>query len=373
MINVLADKYLKNIAHSLPKNISLSLFDPDEPPKRIPDDTHALLIRTVTKINEETYPTLPDALEFVGTGSSGTDHVDKQYLQKNNIVFADAAGCNARSVAEYVAVALLLWASEHKVDPANFRAGIIGAGHTGRAVQVLLKRLDIETVAYDPPRAEREPGFTSGSLQDLLECDVLTFHTPLTKETAYPTFHWLDEEKLKEHNFKLVINASRGGVVDEEALLEAWLANSVENFVLDVWEHEPLFDDEIARRAYIKTPHIAGYSLQAKQNASKMIAEAFADHFQIESQIPELESMAQKRQPPQKFWSLTDVLTYYHPILDYETRFRMLIGRNKESKKKGFSDIRSNHRLRNEFQFLNVPHRLAERFPVLEKLGLKEE
>jgi erythronate-4-phosphate dehydrogenase len=316
---------------------------------------------------------LPSSLEFVGTGSSGTDHVDECYLRKNNISFADAAGCNARSVAEYVAVVLLLWAHEHKADLTNFNAGIIGAGHTGTAVQNLLRRLDMSTIVYDPPRAGREPDFQSAALQGVLECDILTFHTPLTRETNYPTFHWLDEAKLTDREFKLIINASRGGVVDEAALLKAHQTGQVENFVLDVWEKEPLFDDKTARRAYIKTPHIAGYSLQAKQRASRMLAKALTSHFKIDSKIPELKKPSSKNQLPRKFWSLTDVLTHFHPILDYETRFRMLIGRNPDSKKDGFNTIRTSHRLRDEFNYLQVPSRFMEKFPVLQRLGFESE
>src|SRR5699024_4608098 len=96
------------------------------------------------------------------------------------------------------------------------------------------------------------------------------------------------KEKLDEHKFKLVINASRGGVIDEQALINAYQNKTVENFVLDVWEDEPFFSDETARRTYIKTPHIAGYSFQAKQNASRMIAEAFVGYFKLGNNIPEL-------------------------------------------------------------------------------------
>jgi erythronate-4-phosphate dehydrogenase len=371
MINVLADKNLPDIAHFLPENCDLSFYDSNKSLERIPEDTQALLIGTSTKINQHTFPVLPASLEFVGTGSSGTDHVDEQFLRENSIVFADAAGCNARSVAEYVAMALLLWGHEHKVDLSTCSVGIIGAGHTGTAVQDLLHRLGAKTITYDPPREEREPDFQSASLQDVLECDILTLHTPLTHKTEYPTFHWLNNAKLTDRNFKLIINASRGGVVDEAALLEAHQAGRIENFVLDVWENEPVFDDKTARRAYIKTPHIAGYSLQAKRRASRMLAKSLSTHFEIPAEPPALERPSQKRQPPQKFWSLTDVLTYYHPILDYETRFRMLIGRNQEAKKDGFLTLRTNHPLRDEFNYLQPPVRLIEKFPVLTKLGLK--
>lgn len=372
MINVLADENLTNISHFIPESCELSFFKPDQG-LHIPDGTQALLIRSVTDINPKNTPDLPESLEFVATGSAGTDHVDKDYLAAHKIALKDAAGSNARSVAEYVAVAMLLWGQERDYDLSKLTVGIIGAGHTGTAVKTLLGQLNIQTVVYDPPREEREAQFQTATRQDLLDCDVITFHTPLTYDTDYPTFHWLSKKILEHHRFKLVINASRGCVVDEEALVQAFEAGTVENFVLDVWENEPVFNDATARRAYIKTPHIAGYSRQAKQAASKMIVESLANYFGLDDDIPTVKATPQTHQLPRKFWSLTDILTFYHPILDYETRFRMLTGRNDKSKAEGFHTIRRTHPLRDEFNRLKAPSGLVTKFPVLGQLGFECE
>jgi erythronate-4-phosphate dehydrogenase len=369
MITALADKYIYHINKFLPDDTELTLFDSNTPLKHIPDGTQALLIRTVTKINPGAFPALPKSLEFIGTASSGIDHVDKTYLQKNDIAFADAAGCNARSVAEYVAVALLLWAKERKLALSDLSIGIIGVGHAGSAVQKMLQKLGMQTIGYDPPRQEQDPSFQSASLQEVLRADILTFHTPLTHQTVNPTHHWLDEEKLQQHSFKLIINAARGGVVDEQALVEACRTRSVEQYVLDVWENEPDFNDEAARHAFIKTPHIAGYSVQAKERASRMMAKALADHFNIEAAIPAVTDAPQQgNQSPSTFWSLPDMLTFYHPIRDYETRFRMLIGRAAAGKMEGFNRLRSTHPLRNEFPALSFPDDVKHA-AVLKKLA----
>lgn len=382
MIKVLADKHLYNITHFLPADIDLTLFDPSEAlnAETIAEHTDALLIRTVNQINPETFPYFPDRLSFIATGSAGTDHIDQEYLQRSDITFAHAGGCNARSVGEYIAVALLLWAEQLNEDLSKHRVGIIGAGHTGEAVRELLQKLEVETVAYDPPRAEREAAFDSATIEEVLTCGILTFHTPLTQSGPHPTFHWFSEENLDGHNFKLVINASRGGVIDEQALIKAFDYNSVENFILDVWENEPDFMDETARRAFIKTPHIAGYSTQAKQRASQMIAEAMARHFSIghepsgfkPGRQTSLENHAsgKAQQPkPDTFWSLTDALTHYHPVKNYETRFKMLIGRNSEAKIRGFNRIRTGQPFRDEFSALNISQDLKEQFPALKVLA----
>src|SRR5699024_8499805 len=148
MIAILADKNIPNITHYLPDQADLSFFDSNQGLEHIPGGIQALLIRTVTKINRETFPDLPSSLESIGTASAGRDHVDDQHLTDNNIAFADAAGCNARSVGEYVATALLLWSHERGYDLTQLSVGIIGAGHTGTAVQDLLTRLNVNTTAY---------------------------------------------------------------------------------------------------------------------------------------------------------------------------------------------------------------------------------
>ncbi|HET6528094.1 MAG TPA: NAD(P)-dependent oxidoreductase, partial [Balneolaceae bacterium] len=258
MINVLADQYLYNIQSYLPENINLMLFDPAHGfPSEI-NSAHALLIRTVIPVDEQTLPDIPKNLQFVGTASAGTDHVDIKYLRENGITFADAAGCNARSVAEYVATAMLIWAEKRDQNLTTLTAGIIGAGNAGSRVIELLRKLEISTVAYDPPKEERDSNFKSASLNEVLECDILSFHTPLTTTGDYPTYHWLNGQKLSAFNFQLVINASRGGVIDEQALLNAFEKGMINDFILDVWENEPNFNQKSAEQAFIKTPHIAG-------------------------------------------------------------------------------------------------------------------
>src|SRR5690554_755613 len=100
------------------------------------------------------------------------------------------------------------------------KIGVIGAGNAGSAVIQLIENFGWDYAAYDPPRAEIDPDFSSSALEEILQCDILTFHVPLTINDPYPTFHWLDKNKLENRDFKLIINASRGGVVDEKALLK---------------------------------------------------------------------------------------------------------------------------------------------------------
>jgi len=370
MINVLADQYLYNIQSYLPENIHLTLFDPIDglPPEL--SKTDALLIRTVLNIDEQTMPKIPDSLAFVGTASAGTDHVDINYLKKHDIQFANSAGCNARSVAEYIATALLIWTENRKKNLSKLSMGIIGVGHVGTQVQKLIGKLGVSTIAYDPPRELRENNFRSATLDELFAADILSFHTPLTCAGDYPTYHWLNAEKLLNHEFKLVINSSRGGVINEDALLNAMGNSKVQDIIIDVWENEPEFNLTTAAKAFVKTPHIAGYSDQAKNNASKLVANALIEHFDLS--YPQKTRQSNPRileKDISTFNSLTDLLTELHPIREYETELQKIINNYTDERGSHFNNLRATFPLRQEFAETYLPPTYFQKFPILELLG----
>ena len=372
MITIFADKYLYNIDKFLPEECDLNLYNPaDGLPENL-EGTDALLIRTVTLIDEPLVNNLPDSLQFIATGSAGTDHVNTRLLDKKDIAFADAGGCNSRAVAEYVATSILLWSDLSERNLNTLSAGIIGKGHVGTEVSKLLENLGINTICYDPPKEEREESFKSASLEDALSADILTLHVPLKQNGDYPTYHWLDEKKLEGKNYELVINTARGGVIDEQMLLKAHIKGSVKSFIIDVWENEPIFNDLIANNAFIKTPHIAGYSKQSKLRASKYIGDALCKHFSLETPEYEFEESSEAfniSNSSLKSARLSEVLCQIHPVKDYENELSRLIGLPPEEKGRRFNKLRSEFPLRNEFQFINMPEFLAEAHPVLKKLG----
>lgn len=282
MIRLLADRHILLDLTPLGQRLEVSLYDPVEGIPANVDEFDALLVRTVTPVNETTLPGNPGRLSFIGSATAGLDHVDQPWLERQGITFANSPGCNAVAVGEYVATSVVIWSLETATQLDGLTAGVVGAGHAGSAAGERLERLGLETVYYDPPREERDPAFRSSTLEEVLSCDLLTFHTPLTNDGPHPTRHWLDHDKLEIHPYKLVINAARGGIIDELALLEAKRGNQVQNYVLDVWENEPLFDDILLANALIRTPHIAGYSLQAKRRASIMVLESLFRHFGID-------------------------------------------------------------------------------------------
>lgn len=354
MIKIIADQNLYRLEEFLPNEVELTTYDPQQ---GLPDTTgfDALLLRTVSKLNDQSFKSIPDSLKFVGTGSSGSDHVDINYLKSNNIEFADALGNNSRAVAEYVMTALLLWREEKKKNLHDFTYGIIGVGNAGSAVAEIFTDFGLKTLLYDPPKAEREPSFTSASLEDILDCNVLTFHVPLSESGEHATRHWLDENKLSGQNFELIINAARGGVINEKTVSKAMDSGSVKDIIIDVWENEPDFDVEFADRAFIATPHIAGYSEQSKLNASSMVCEKLCRFFGLECPPTKNLYTIKELRPAHLKYSLKDWLLKLHPIKEYDAALRDLSHR--QDKEVLFRKLRTDRPYRFEYSYLTVNNR----------------
>lgn len=361
-MKVFADKYLYALNQLIPGDFELETYDPDKGFSEGINQYDALLIRTITKLNAETL-LKAGKLKFVGSATAGYDHVDVDHLKALGIEFAQSEGCNANAVAEYVLTALYRWGQLRDEQIEDLKIGVVGCGNTGGSLIGYLKKLDIEYVPYDPPKAEREENFISAELDELLSCDVLTFHTPLTKSGSYPTYH-ICNKKWLDHGFKLIINASRGGVVDEKALLEAKRLGLVRDFVLDVWENEPEFSDDSAYQAFIATPHIAGYSREAKWKASEIVVRKMVEFFgkqyspPNQNEQPDRSSLADPNE-----LTFADFLWKNHKIDFYNQELRKLMGLLDEEKGQKFADLRSNTPTRFEFRTIIDQYSNREKLP----------
>lgn len=244
-------------------------------------DANGLLVRTRTQCGA---PLLEGTtVSFVATGTIGLDHFDTEWLDSHNICWQNAPGCNAPGVAQYVWSALLRLGFDPKRRGAN-RLGIVGKGNVGSIVAEWGRRLGAEVLVCDPPRAER--GLTDEAYMTLREMaaqvDAMTFHTPLTRSGRHATLHMAGLETLGAmRRGAIVINAARGGVVDEEALRNARDMLDL-RIALDTWEGEPSISALTLDIADIATPHIAGYSRQGKQRATYAIICGLEKHFGVE-------------------------------------------------------------------------------------------
>lgn len=243
-------------------------------------DAEAMVVRSVTRVDAGLLE--GTRIRFVGTATIGMDHLDERYLKQRGIYFTNAAGSNANAVAEHVVTALLLTARRRGWNLPQKTLAVIGVGHVGSRVVHKAVSLGMSTVLCDPPLRESTGDRRYLFLQDVLDADILTLHTPLTKEGPYPTWHMFDEAllgRLTPRQF--LINTSRGAVIDNRALKNALRANAIEGAALDVWEGEPRIDYELLRMTDLGSAHIAGYSLDGKVQGTAMILEELCRFFGI--------------------------------------------------------------------------------------------
>ena len=239
-------------------------------------DADVLLVRSVTTVDRAL---LEDSkVRFVGTCTIGTDHLDLNHFADAGIHWASAPGCNARGVVDYVLGSLLTLAEVEGV-PLNERCyGIVGSGQVGGRLVQVLRGLGWDVRVCDPLRETGDDG-DFVSLQHIVEhCDVISLHTPLTRNGPHPTWHLFDERRLRALKpGAWLINAARGPVIDNDALRHVLLAREDLQAVLDVWEREPAVDRELADCCLIGTPHIAGYSLDGRRRGTAQIYQALCE------------------------------------------------------------------------------------------------
>ncbi|ORM80477.1 4-phosphoerythronate dehydrogenase [Pantoea deleyi] len=249
-------------------------------------DAQGLMVRSVTQVNEALLSGTP--VKFVGTATAGTDHVDEAGLQRAGVAFSAAPGCNAIAVVEYVFSALLLLAERDGFQLRDRTVGIVGVGNVGGRLQKRLEAWGIRTLLCDPPRADRGDEGEFLSLDAVAaQADILTFHTPLFKEGPYRSWHLANAALLmglKPNT--ILINACRGAVVDNAALLEVLNMRHDLSVVLDVWEPEPDLSLALLDKVDIATPHIAGYTLEGKARGTTQVFEAWCDFIGQPQQVP---------------------------------------------------------------------------------------
>jgi erythronate-4-phosphate dehydrogenase len=234
-----------------------------------------LLVRSVTQVKAELIG--QSGLSFVGTCTIGTDHLDTDYLDSNGICWRAAPGCNAGGVVHYVLAAL----AHFMPDWQQKTFGIIGCGNVGGRLYRTLQALGLRIQVADPFKTPDDiPDLAP--LASVLRADVVCCHTPLTRSGPHPTFHLLGAAELSQLKpDALLINAGRGEVIDNRALLQHLQARPEQKVVLDVWENEPALLRPLMPYLKAGTPHIAGYSVEGKLNGSLMIYAALADFLGI--------------------------------------------------------------------------------------------
>ena len=313
-------------------------------------DADAIFTRTRTNCNEALLR--QSRVRLIVTATIGYDHIDTVYCEANGIRWVNAPGCNSSSVQQYITAALLLVAKEKSLNLADMTLGVIGVGNVGSKVAKAGAALGMRVLLNDPPRAEKEGDAQFTSLEQLLEqSDIVTCHTPLTKEGPYPTYHLSSAgffEQMKDRS--VYINTARGAVTDSTALKQA-ARSKLSGYILDVWEGEPHLDLELMENALISTPHIAGYSSDGKANGTAVCVNEFCRFFGLDilpdwypdtipaPPMPTLIEINCDGKTEQQV--LYEAVTHTYPIWEDSLRLKQMPA--------GFEEQRGNYWMRREF------------------------
>ncbi|MBE0644512.1 MAG: 4-phosphoerythronate dehydrogenase [Bacteroidetes bacterium] len=285
---ILADHNIPQIKSACSGLGEIRLFDSRDlvELRRLVPTADVLLCRSTIRVDADLLAGTP--VRFVATATSGTDHFDTAWLDAHGITHASAAGSNARSVAEWwVAVMLELQARERISLDGATSVGIVGVGHVGTQVADVACAMGMRCVYNDPPRERcgetpvswSDVGFSS--MEEILACDVVTLHVPLTREGGFPTAGFFGEGQFSlMHPGTVFVNAARGGVMEPAAVLR-W-AERGNPVVLDVFPGEPRIDPALVNVADIATPHIAGHAWDGKLRGTEMVAEALRGWIRME-------------------------------------------------------------------------------------------
>ena len=246
-------------------------------------DADALITRTRTICSESLLK--DSAVKVIATATIGFDHIDTVWCEANGIVWENAPGCNSASVRQWVSSVLVNLCRRHNLRFSDLALGVVGVGNVGSKVAAMAETLGFKVLRCDPPRARREGGEGFVTLDEIIAgSDIVTLHVPLLKTGEDATWHLFDKERIAlMRNNQILINSSRGPVVDGGALREALKARNIRAAVLDVWEGEPQLDRELIPLLDITTPHIAGYSADGKANGTTAAVRTVARTLGIEA------------------------------------------------------------------------------------------
>ena len=271
-MKIIADQHIPFLVEAVRREWSQVDICPLEPEQIDADavrDAEVLVVRTRTQANESLLKC--SRVRLVCTATIGYDHIDTAYCERQGIRWMSCPGCNAQAVCDYIEEALEeIHNSQFTIYNSHpLTLGVVGVGHVGSLVAQMAARKGYKVLLNDPPKG-------IGVSLDFIaqKCDIITFHVPLDDST----YHMCNEAFLSKCKpDALIINAARGGVVNEQALLQ-----SGHPYILDTWENEPDIQPEVLAHALRASMHIAGYSVEGKRNASQMCLDEIAKSYGLQ-------------------------------------------------------------------------------------------
>jgi len=360
MLKILADKQIL-LLHELFASLGeVSTYAGREITPEQLEGVDVLITRSTVKVNQSLLD--ESSVKYVGTCTIGTDHFDKDFLDSQNITWTNAAGCNANGVIQYVLSAMA------QLSPCWMQSsiGIIASGNIGGRVYRRLKALGVNCYCYDPFLSKSDNADLV-TLNQVLQSDIVISHAPLTVGGAHPTFHLLGEKELNQlRPNTLLISAGRGAVIDNDALLAKLNKEKDIKVALDVWENEPSINTELIPYLDVVTPHIAGYSLEGKENGTVMVYEHLCQWLNIDPPINPARVMnkgkSEMHVPHEPLLSsqenLNQLLLAAYPIMEDDKRFRQSLfceSSPSSSIEERFDSLRKKYPTRREYTHFIFP------------------
>jgi erythronate-4-phosphate dehydrogenase len=349
---------------------------------RMVADADALIVRTRTKCNAGLLER--SRIRIVASATIGFDHIDTAWLEQHGIKWANAPGCNSGSVMQYITSLLLFLAHKHSLDLQALTLGVVGVGNVGSKVARAAEALGMRVMLNDPPRQRREEGTKLHAEADrggtefhplrklLTDCDIITLHVPLNRKGEDKTFHLLGRHNIPVmKRDAILINSSRGEVVDNIALRDALKERLLLGAALDVWEGEPDTDPGLVALTDIATPHIAGYSVDGKANATINSVRVVAAELGLPMHGWLPEGLPQPAEPVINLEGVSEnslelvsrAVFHTYPIAEDDRLFR--------NGRENFEYLRDNYRIRREFGSYSVRTDSPEAGRILHKLGFQ--
>lgn len=336
-------------------------------------DKDALIVRTVTHFGEEILS--GSKVKLICSATIGYDHIDTAYCESHNIAWRTAPGCNAASVEQYVTASLLFMAQKQGFKLSDKTIGIVGVGNVGSKVEAACRKLGMRVLLNDPLFLEamhassRRMNFVD--LKTIKnEADIITFHTPLTKNGRHKTYHLADDIFFADLARKpIIINAARGGVTDNQALKRAIKNGNISGTIIDCWENEPHIDAELLELADIATPHIAGYSADGKWMATKISLENINSFFNCDINPIRLLSIPEAPHPIIRLSDILQQNQLAHAV--WHTYNPTAETKELKANPEKFYAFRSNYPLRREYRAYTVQDAHPLVVSIFQQLGFK--
>ncbi|HSG04438.1 MAG TPA: 4-phosphoerythronate dehydrogenase PdxB [Marinobacterium sp.] len=335
-----------------------------------------LLVRSITGVDADLL-SLNKQLGFVGTATIGIDHLDTQLLDERGIRYANAPGCNADAVVDYTLSGIYKDAQVRGRDLSSLTIAVVGCGEVGSRLKKRLEALGHHPLTCDPLRAS-ETDFHHLPIDEVVQrADIICLHTPLTRQGEAPSRHLLNEARLRQLKpGALLVNAGRGAVIDNAALLRVATERQDLVLILDVWEHEPSVDPLLAQRCFIATPHIAGHSIDGKLRGSWMLYQQVCDFYGLHRQFELADVLPSPRIQGVTLAAEAEPTRLMQLVYDQwadDRRFRASLVADEQQQRANFDQLRKSYPYRREFAALRVAAATQEQHQELVAMGFNSE